>query len=52
MRQELENGRKCRDEDCDEPITFRVTTVARELARCRLDFLHVQKVRCEKFGSL
>ena len=37
---------------CEEPILARVTTVARELARCSLDLVRVQEVRWNKVGTV
>lgn len=50
--QELEKGHKCREVDCEEPILARVTTVVRELARCRLYLVRVQEVRWNKEGTV
>jgi len=45
MTQVLELGHKCRDVDCEEPVLPRVTTVVRELARCRLDLGSEKEVK-------
>jgi hypothetical protein len=51
-KHELEKGHKFRDRDYEEPIYARVTTVAREFARCRLDLVRVQDVRWENVGTV
>jgi hypothetical protein len=38
--------------DCEEPVSVRVTTVARDLAKYKLDLVDVQEVRWDKEGTL
>jgi hypothetical protein len=37
--------------ECEKPVDVRVTTVATELARHKLDIVGVQEVRWDKWGT-